>query len=80
MKVQKECDAVRIAELLGVENHKLAVVLDWQCENSSRFLAEVRKSYIHVRKPFLGQLRAHREKEMGQYETENLLLDYSCCH
>lgn len=74
MKVQKECDAVRIAELLGVENHKLAVILDWQCKDSSRLLAEVRKSYI--RKPFLGQLRAHCEKEMGQYETQNLLLEY----
>jgi hypothetical protein len=51
IKVQKECDSVQTAELLGVENHKLAVILDWQCEESSRFLAEVRKSYIRI--PFL---------------------------
>jgi hypothetical protein len=78
IKIQKARDAVRISELLGVGNHKLAVVLDWQCGDSSRFLAEVRKSYI--RKQFLGQLRSHCEKEMGKYETENILFDYSCCH
>jgi hypothetical protein len=65
IKVQKECDAVRTAELLGVENHKLAVILDWQCEDCSRFLAEVKKSYIC--KSFLDQLRAHCGKEIGQY-------------
>jgi hypothetical protein len=43
MKVQKKCDAVRAASLLGVDNHKLAVILDWQCTNSARFLIEVGK-------------------------------------
>jgi hypothetical protein len=45
VKVQKEHDAAGSAELFGAESHKLAVILDWKCEGSSRFLAAVRKSY-----------------------------------
>jgi hypothetical protein len=65
IKIQKECDAERPAALLGTESHKLAVIFDWQCECSSRFLAQVRKSYIS--EPFLGQLRAHCGKKIGQH-------------
>lgn len=43
VKVQKERDAAGSAALLGAENHKLAVILDWKCEGSSRFLAVVGK-------------------------------------
>jgi hypothetical protein len=45
VKVQKESDAAGSAALLGAENHKMAVILDWKCEGSFRFLAEVRKPY-----------------------------------
>jgi hypothetical protein len=72
IKVQKECDAVRPGALLGTENHKLAVILDWQCEGSSRLLAEVRKSYI--RKPFLGQLRAHVRRKWVNTKLRTLCL------
>jgi hypothetical protein len=40
-KTQEKCNAVQITSLLGVENHKLAVILDWQSAGSTRLLAEV---------------------------------------
>jgi hypothetical protein len=43
IKVQKKCQAVEAASLLAVDNHKLAVVLDWQSKDSARFLTEVSK-------------------------------------
>jgi hypothetical protein len=43
VKVQKKFEGVETASLLVVDNHNLAVVLDWQCEESARFLTEVSK-------------------------------------
>jgi hypothetical protein len=42
IKVQKERNAVGTAALLGMESHKMAVILHWQCEGGSRLLAQVR--------------------------------------
>ncbi|KDR16070.1 hypothetical protein L798_10082 [Zootermopsis nevadensis] len=47
IKVQTKCDAVEASSLLSVDNHKLGVVLDWQCSDSTRFLTQASEQKLY---------------------------------